>query len=683
MPQTPRSGSLRSRVDGGSRFLLFLLGALVVSPQPLGAQALWTVNGVPVCVRPTCAGFYPQMTQESGGDVMVAWDRNPTLSDQDIYAQRLLSVGVTDPAWDTRGTLMVGVTGDQWLRDMVPDGAGGAFVAWTDYRGASTAPDIYAQHVLSNGLIAPGWPANGLAICADSASQDYPSLLTDGAGGMFIFWADARTSAPGLYGQHLNGDGTRVAGWPAGGLAVHAVPGDGASSGSPAADGQGGCFVVFGYQRPGVGVELDAQRLTWSGQPSPGWPVNGKPFFLGGGDPTYITKLSIVPDALGGAYLGWQQTHDSFAFDDDIYALRILSDGSLAPGWPTGGLPVCVQPGYQSFGDVCADSTGDMLLAWYDSRNDQTQPAVVYMQRLQPDGSLAPGWQPNGNPASDLIGYQFNPQLAPDGHGGAFVVYQEAFNSHGYIQRVSSNGTIATGWPSIGLPLVDPAIPATEQRDMVIAPDGSGGAITVWTDYRNGIDNQLYAQRYSGDVITATLTSLQSFEALPEQVTLTWLRGDDAPLEVSVERTEASVGWSLLDRASFDGSGRLHYEDRSVVPGARYSYRLSWSDASGEHHTAETAVNVPRVVSLALEGLRPNPAVGEAFVAFTLPDAGAATVEVLDIGGRLMARQEVGSLGAGRHVVPMNAGGTLHPGAYWLRLTHGEQRLMAKGVVLR
>jgi hypothetical protein len=322
-----------------------------------------------------------------------------------------------------------------------------------------------------------------------------------------------------------------------------------------------------------------------------------------------------------------------------------------------------------------------MLLAWYDQRS--TYYAQVFMQKLRPDGTLALGWQLNGNAASDLAGYQYNPQVAADGLGGAFVVYEEAFGGEGYMQHMGSTGTISPGWPSVGVPLVDPSIPLTGQSGIQVASDGSGGAITVWEDARNGIDNQLYAQRYSGAGPTATLTSLLSFEALPDQVTLTWLRGDDAPLEVNVEREEASAGWTMLVRASFDGAGRLRYEDRGVAPGASYSYRLSWSNSSGEHFTAETRVSVPRSVTLALDGLRPNPAVGTAFVAFTLPDAEAATVEVLDIGGRLMEKRDVGGLGAGRHVVAMNWSGTLHPGAYWLRLTHGERRLMAKGVVLR
>ncbi len=678
---------LRARLGTGGPLyvaLLLLSTAVLADPLRVSAQALWVADGVPLCTLPSCYGRQPVLAGDGGGGSVTAWlIDGPTSA---LYARRLEADGSLAPGWLTSTPGVPITTGQpgQIIYAIAADGSGGAFVVWTDSRNAfNTGTDIYAQHVLVTGQYAPGWSANGLAVCADSANQSYPVAMSDGAGGVFIVWEDARSSGPGIYGEHLNADGSRVAGWPDGGLPIRAIAGSGAGGAAVAPDGQGGCIVAWSDARTGLGNVICAQRLSWFGVVAPGWPANG--VILTPGDVVYTARGSahVVPDRLGGAYVGWQLTHDPYALDDDIYATRVQADGSVAPGWPAAGLAVCVEPSYQSFGDAAADSMGNMLLAWYDQRNYSIQPAVVYMQKLQPDGSLAPGWQLNGNPASDLIGYQFNPQLASDGQGGAFVVYQESFNEHCYMQHMGGSGTVAPGWPSIGVPLVDPSVPLSGQRDMQIVPDGSGGAITVWDDARNSVQDQLYAQRYTGAGPTATLTSLMSFEALPDRVTLTWLRGDDAPLEVSVEREGPSAGWSALAQASFDGSGRLKYEDRSVVPGARYSYRLAWSDASGEYHTAETAVSVPRTVSLALEGLRPNPAIGEAFVAFTLPDAGAATVEVLDIGGRQMAKEEVGGLGAGRHVVAMNAGGTLHPGAYWVRLTHGDRRLMAKGVVLR
>ena len=94
-------------------------------------------------------------------------------------------------------------------------------------------------------------------------------------------------------------------------------------------------------------------------------------------------------------------------------------------------------------------------------------------------------------------------------------------------------------------------------------------------------------------------------------------------------------------------------------------------------------VEVPAGLEFALEGLQPNPAVGELNVAFTLPQALPATVTLLDVSGRELAVREVGDLGPGRHLVRLDEATRTPPGIYWLRLTQGERSLVRRGVVVR
>jgi len=53
------------------------------------------------------------------------------------------------------------------------------------------------------------------------------------------------------------------------------------------------------------------------------------------------------------------------------------------------------------------------------------------------------------------------------------------------------------------------------------------------------------------------------------------------------------------------------------------------------------------------------------------------------VGGRKIATREVGTLGAGSHVVTLGDEGTLAPGVYVLRLSRGARALTARGVILR
>jgi len=126
----------------------------------------------------------------------------------------------------------------------------------------------------------------------------------------------------------------------------------------------------------------------------------------------------------------------------------------------------------------------------------------------------------------------------------------------------------------------------------------------------------------------------------------------------------------------------LRYEDRGVTPGVRYAYRLGYSDGGAEQFTSEVWVDVP-VPRLALDGIRPNPAVRVMNVSLSLPNDSPATLAVLDVAGRKLASREVGSLGVGRHTLPLDLGAGVSPGVYWLRLTQGGHSLLAKAAIVR
>ena len=69
--------------------------------------------------------------------------------------------------------------------------------------------------------------------------------------------------------------------------------------------------------------------------------------------------------------------------------------------------------------------------------------------------------------------------------------------------------------------------------------------------------------------------------------------------------------------------------------------------------------------------------------AFSLPDAGAARLELTDLAGRRILARDVGTLGAGEHVVDLAEGRRLAPGIYLLRLTRGSESVTARAVVIR
>jgi len=82
------------------------------------------------------------------------------------------------------------VTGAQNYRTAISDGEGGMFVAWSDARYSIT--DIYVQHVLAEGSLA--WLSTGAPACLATGRQDQVVLTRDGAGGIILAWRDYHNS---------------------------------------------------------------------------------------------------------------------------------------------------------------------------------------------------------------------------------------------------------------------------------------------------------------------------------------------------------------------------------------------------------------------------------------------------------------------------------------------------------
>ncbi len=93
-------------------------------------------------------------------------------------------------------------------------------------------------------------------------------------------------------------------------------------------------------------------------------------------------------------------------------------------------------------------------------------------------------------------------------------------------------------------------------------------------------------------------------------------------------------------------------------------------------------VDVPDL-RFALLGATPNPSPNGLAIAFSLPDAAATWVEVVDVTGRRLFRRDVGGLGPGDHVVTVAAANALPPGIYLVRLERAGVSLVTRACVLR
>jgi hypothetical protein len=166
-------------------------------------QVKWTLNGVAVS---TAANNQAEakIVYDGAGGVIVCWVDQRSGGSYDIFAQRIDSSGIAK--WSVDGIAICTAPGNQWYPQICGDENGGAVITWQDERNSSTsAPDIYAQHVDSDGNIL--WAVNGIEVSIASNEQETPALIQTSDDGIIITWEDDRLFF-GIYAQRINYDGS-------------------------------------------------------------------------------------------------------------------------------------------------------------------------------------------------------------------------------------------------------------------------------------------------------------------------------------------------------------------------------------------------------------------------------------------------------------------------------------------
>jgi hypothetical protein len=392
---------------------------------------------------------------------------------------RLLAVAVLTSvaapafaAWPNQPAVNLPVcnaTGDQRVPDIVSDGAGGAYITWSDER--SGLARVYAQHVLVSGIVDPGWPANGLTVCSVVSQQGNPHLVSDGAGGAIVSWEDTRSgSSWQVCANHLRSTGLDPA-WPAAGRVLSNTPGPQNYS-SAVSDGAGGAFVVWMDLRTYAtsGVDLYAQHVLATGTLDPAWPATARGVCTAAGN---IGTLQIANDGFGNLLAFWS---DSRSGNWDLYASRVLASGVVDPAWPASGLAVTTAPGDQNPGTILPNGSGGMFIAW-----DDGSVGKVYAQQVLTNGSAA--W-PGGLLTNTGGGWQFGERLVTDGAGGAYLAWTDSRTGSYTLfgQHLLPTG-VDPAWSALGTQLVF----ASGDRFLTMATsDNAGGSFLVWADYHTG-----------------------------------------------------------------------------------------------------------------------------------------------------------------------------------------------------
>ncbi|HVO76809.1 MAG TPA: FlgD immunoglobulin-like domain containing protein [Candidatus Bathyarchaeia archaeon] len=321
------------------------------------------------------------------------------------------------------------------------------------------------------------WVANGVAICTVPGTEDAPVIVSDGSGGAIVVWVDGRTVVnTDIYAQRINAGGSVL--WPANGNPVCNYN-NSQSSPLVVTDGSGGAIVAWQDFRSNNVLDVYAQRVNSSGYGI--WTANGVAICTGQMD---LTLSQMIADGSGGAIIVWSDRRNA---NYDIFAQKINSTGAIQ--WAANGATVCSTGMSQLNPALTSDGSGGAIITWQDNRSDAND---IYAQRITSAGAAQ--WTANGVVVCSAAQSQRDPQIVPDGSGGAIIAWTDHRNTLDddvYAQRLDASG--APQWTADGVGVASWV--AGDQSGCRTIPDGSGGAIVAWLDTRNDATADIYAER--------------------------------------------------------------------------------------------------------------------------------------------------------------------------------------------
>jgi hypothetical protein len=367
----------------------------------------------------------------------------------------------------------------------------------------------------------------------------------------------------------------------------------------------------------------------------------------------------------------------------DVYTLDLSSEG--APAWSV--LPVAGTPPVAGYGKTAIyDPVRDRMLMFAGSTSDNYYGVVNDTWELTLGDS--PTWNqlaPTGTPPSARRSLTSIYDPIRD----RMVVFAgwdnldtpTSFLDDTYALSLAGDpawtALAPTDGPPVGRDAIDGVYDAPRDRFVVF-----GG----WSGLSMLNDTWFLDFGSHGD--DATLTPNAQAQVGVAQIS--WDVAGATGSRVGVFRRAGSGKWSSIATPQLNAQGHLDFADHAVSPGAHYAYQVAVASHVGEQFGGEVAVDMPTLVGVidtpglqfALSPVRPNPITGGRFdVAFTLPRAGAARLDLYDVAGRRVTGLDAGALGVGTHTVTLGSGARIAPGLYFVRLTAPGVSLEQRAVI--
>lgn len=525
--------------DGTGSFIITWLdkryendGDIMAQKIDLDGNLLWTED-LEVYVGAGSKQKNPRITRSSDTGVFIVWEdgRNDPYT-FDLYAQKVSTEG--DLLWNADGVALTTATNDQLEPRLIGGAAGSCYFIWEDGQdGGHPNENIYMQFVDSEGNTI--WENNGKIICNADGEQFSPLLRYDGESKAYAVWGDKRTGSIGLYCQIVDSTGAEYL-QDNGKTIFYGLCGNALNYGIKKNNDY--FSIIWEDSRfPTTGLQIYIQLLDNSGtnifqengmavtentgydqvkpdfvvkpgsaQTAMVWEENrsgfkqiygqavdnsGSRIWLGTGlkmgdfmfeqqNPHISYEYQNTRDEV--YYVGWSDFRDMLN-PACIYGQKVVN-GSL--DWAAEGIEIANRSTGE---DILSDVVGRYFI-WY---NDNWPEFDVYVKLMDENGNTAPGWSEEGLAVCEAAGSQKNPKgIMTD--EGLLVIWEDKRNGNADIYGQIVNEDATVDWQQDGIPLVE--LPNDQNSEEFIA---SNSIFMTWSDFRNGVDYNIYMQNYNFD----------------------------------------------------------------------------------------------------------------------------------------------------------------------------------------
>ena len=328
-------------------------------------DVLWQTNGISICTDAADQSTQAILSDDEGGAIFVWEDERKSSEFQDLYIQRITSIGKT--VWEENGIPVYTSESLQSNPTLVTDGSNGFYVVWWDVIG------IDSWHIMAYRLSIDGKPLWDAPhqITPSEGIYGEPRVVADGVGGIIVVWQIYENFINDqLYAQRLSSDGKKL--WINKGIPICTADGI-QKNAAIVHDGESGIIAVWRDERDIYG-DLYMQRIHKDGTLA--WKKDGIPLCTAGG---HQDRPSIVQSTEKQFFIAWMDYRGDFGekSTDAIYCQKIDIDGNLL--WEANGVPVSTSKGKHFPPFVVAVRNGQCIVVW---SNNQRNNGDIFLKRF-------------------------------------------------------------------------------------------------------------------------------------------------------------------------------------------------------------------------------------------------------------------------------------------------------------